>query len=82
VSGNRRQYNIAVLAWVAILYKPVYTEPLSITVPVVICTCMVLVGTIVSIPVLPQFVPIILGRLSFKTNVKLQKMSETILCGL
>ena len=31
--------------------KPVYSEPLSVTVPVVICTCRVLVGTVESVPV-------------------------------
>ena len=36
------------------LIKPVYSEPLSVTVPVVIG--MVLVGTVVSIPIPPQYV--------------------------
>ena len=35
--------------------KPVRSEPLSITVPVVIGTCMVLVGTVESVPVPPQY---------------------------
>ena len=35
--------------------KPVYTEPLSVTVPVVIGTCAVLVGTVVSVPVPQQY---------------------------
>ena len=34
--------------------KPVYTEPLSVTVPVVFGTCKVLVRKVVSIPVLQQ----------------------------
>jgi len=34
--------------------KPVYSEPLSVTVPVAIGICTVLVGTIESVPVLPQ----------------------------
>ena len=34
--------------------KPVYSEPLFVTVPVVIGTCMVLVGTEESVPVPPQ----------------------------
>ena len=36
------------------LIKPVYSEPLSVTVPVVIITCTVLVGTVESVPVPPQ----------------------------
>ena len=35
--------------------KPVYTKPLSVTVPVVFGTCTVLVGTVESIPVPPQY---------------------------
>ena len=34
--------------------KPVHSEPLSVTVPVVIGTCTVLVGTVESIPIPPQ----------------------------
>ena len=34
--------------------KPVNSEPLSVTVPVVIGTCTVLVGTVESVPVPPQ----------------------------
>ena len=34
--------------------KPLFTEPLSVTVPVVFDTCTVLVGTVESIPVPPQ----------------------------
>ena len=33
----------------------VYSQPLTITVPVVIGTCTVLVGTVESVPVPPQF---------------------------
>ena len=36
------------------LINPVYSEPLSVTVPVVISTCTVLVGTVESVPVPPQ----------------------------
>ena len=35
--------------------KPVHSEPLSVTVLVVIGTCTVLVGTVESVPVPPQY---------------------------
>jgi len=38
--------------------KPVYSEPLSVTVPVVISTCTLLVGMVESVPVPPQCVKV------------------------
>ena len=34
--------------------KPVYSEPMSVTVPVVIGICSVLVGTVESVPIRPH----------------------------
>jgi len=41
--------------------KPVHSEPLPVTKPVVISTCTVLVGTVESVPVPPQVVIFLLG---------------------
>jgi len=53
-----RAYNLFVLYIYPLiaLIKPVFTEPQSVTVPVLFGTCTVLVGTVESIPVPPQYI--------------------------
>ena len=54
-TGQRSQFTCPVYIATYHPIKPVYSESLSVTVSVVIGTCTVLVGTVDSVPVPPQF---------------------------
>ena len=54
-TSQHSQFTVLYIYLPMTLIKPVYSEPLSVTVPVVIGTCMVLVGTVESVPVPPQY---------------------------
>jgi len=54
-TGQRSQFTCPVYIATYHPIKPVYSEQLSVTVPVVIGTCTVLVGMVESVPVPPHF---------------------------
>ncbi len=53
-TGQRSQFTCPVYIATYHPIKPVHSESLSVTVPVVIGTCTVLVGTVTSVPVPPH----------------------------
>ena len=54
-TGQRSQFTCPVYIATYHPIKPVHSEPLSVTVPVVIGTCTVLVGTVEYVPVPPHY---------------------------
>ena len=53
-TGQRSRFTCPVYKATYHPIKPVHSEPLSVTVPVVTGTCTVLVGKVISVPVPPQ----------------------------